>query len=72
MSRHSDRFYSVLKIDVTVDESQFQTNQLLSSPAGIKRKHSTYSDTTLLKLLMNCCQDVDSNTRKFASFAGNW
>lgn len=66
--RHSDRFYSVLMMQVIIDQS---SSSIKSSPMhSSNRRTATTTSTTLLQLLINCCQDSDANTRKFASFAG--
>ena len=61
LCRHSDRFYAILKEVIVIpitkqEEEKFQAFRSLSP--------------TLLDLLVHCCADPDSNTRKFASFAG--
>jgi fused-like protein len=54
LCRHSDRFYSLLSTTVV--------NQQYPSFSSIKT-------TNVLNLIINCCKDNDSNTRKFACFA---
>lgn len=54
LCRHSDRFYSLL--------STIVINSQYPSLSSIKT-------TNVLNLIINCCNDNDSNTRKFACFA---